>query len=251
MRLFGLIGYPLTHSFSKQYFEEKFRNENLKNCRFENFSISSIDQLSNVLRSGGEMLKGLAVTIPYKKSIIGFLDNIEHLPEELTACNCIRIEKGKLIGYNTDITGFEKSITPLLKPTHMNALVLGNGGAAKAVIFVLKKLGIDFKIVSRKKQGIAAFTYNELTKDIIREHTLIINTTPLGMYPDIDKCPLIPYGYITTNHLLYDLIYNPQQTYFLKRGEEKGALIKNGMEMLIIQAEENWKLWNQPFISPV
>jgi len=246
MRLYGLIGYPLTHSFSKQYFEEKFRNENLKDCRFENFSISTIDQLGNILQSGGETLKGLAVTIPYKKSVIGFLDNVEHLPLELTACNCIRIQKGKLIGYNTDITGFEKSITPLLKPTHRNALVLGNGGAAEAVFFVLKKLGINFKIVSRKIHRSSTLTYDDLTKDVIREHTLLINTTPLGMYPDMDKCPLIPYAYISPNHLLYDLIYNPQKTLFLKRGEEKGAIVKNGLEMLMIQAEENWKLWNQP-----
>lgn len=244
MRLFGLIGYPLSHSFSKQYFDEKFKKENLTDCRFENFPISSIDQLKQILELYKEDLRGLAVTIPYKKSVLDFLNDAEGIPRGLNACNCIKVLKGKLIGYNTDVTGFEKSIKPLLKSLHRKALVLGNGGAAEAVVFVLQKLGIDFKIVSRKIHNGSHLTYSDLNKKIISEHTIIINTTPLGMYPDTDNCPVIPYEFITENHLLYELIYNPEKTLFLKKGEEKRAIIKNGLEMLITQAEENWMIWN-------
>ncbi|HMU46411.1 MAG TPA: shikimate dehydrogenase [Chitinophagaceae bacterium] len=244
MRLFGLIGYPLSHSFSKQYFDEKFKKENLTDCQFENFPISSIDKLKHVLDSYRQDLKGLAVTIPYKRSVLDFLNNTENIPRGLNACNCIKILKGKLIGYNTDVAGFEKSIRPLLKPLQRKALVLGNGGAAEAVVFALQKLDIDFKIVSRKIHNGSHLTYSDLTKEIISEYTIIINTTPLGMYPDAENCPLIPYEFISENHLLYDLIYNPEKTLFLKKGEEKGAVIKNGLEMLITQAEENWMIWN-------
>ncbi|HEX7847665.1 MAG TPA: shikimate dehydrogenase [Chitinophagaceae bacterium] len=243
MRLFGLIGYPLTHSFSEKYFTEKFEREGLMGCRFENFSISSIDQFTSLLQHNPG-LQGIAVTIPYKQSVMQFLDSTENIPVGLNACNCIRIKDGKLYGYNTDHVGFEKSLIPLLKPHHAKALVLGNGGATEAVIFALKKLGIDYDIVSRQLHKGSTLTYRDITAELIKENTIIINTTPLGMYPKIDECPPIPYEYITKDHLLYDLIYNPEKTLFLQKGEEQGAVIKNGYEMLMLQAEENWNTWN-------
>lgn len=244
MQLYGLIGYPLTHSFSKKYFEEKFEKEGLTNCKFENFSIQSIDELNSLLVEHHSSLKGIAVTIPYKQQVLKFLDSLAYIPAEINACNCIKIVSDKLIGYNTDWIGFEKSFVPLLKADHKKALVLGNGGAAVAVCFVLKKLGIDYKIVSRSKNGHSSFDYNDLTGDIVKEHTVIINTTPLGTFPAINEFPLIPYSGITREHYLFDLVYNPEKTMFLKKGDEQGATIKNGADMLVIQAEENWKIWN-------
>jgi shikimate dehydrogenase len=173
-----------------------------------------------------------------------FLHSTENIPEGIGACNCIHIKEGKLIGYNTDIIGFEKSLTPILKPHHNKALVLGNGGAAAAVVFVLKKLAIDFILVSREPRGNAAITYNDIDERVMKECNIIINTTPLGMYPNENSCPDIPYQFISEDHLLYDLVYNPPKTLFLQKGEERGAAIKNGEEMLILQAEESWKIWN-------
>lgn len=244
IKLYGLIGYPLSHSFSKKYFEEKFEREGLTECRFENFSIQSIEALENILQQNKSILKGLAVTIPYKQQVLKFLDRSTDIPDEIKACNCIKIVAGKLIGYNTDWIGFEKSFTPFLKRHHSNALVLGNGGAAIAICFVLKKLGIHYQIVSRRKNDEATLAYTTLTEKIIGEHTIIINTTPLGTFPAANEFPLIPYGGITTEHYLFDLVYNPEKTMFLQKGEEMGAAIKNGADMLVIQAEENWKIWN-------
>ena len=190
-------------------------------------------------------LCGLNVTIPHKQHVVSFLNDISHLPKGLTACNCIKIDDGKLLGYNTDVTGFEKSLLPLLQPFHKKALVLGNGGAAEAVKFVLGKLGLGYKVVSRKLHGDAQLTYSDLTEDVIREHLLIINTTPLGTFPQTDKCPDIPYQFITPQHYLFDLVYNPPKTLFLQKGEEKGAAVKNGYDMLVIQAEESWRIWNE------
>ncbi len=242
IRLFGLIGYPLSHSFSKKYFTEKFEQEEMTECRYDLFPLKTIDELLLLLRNNLQ-LEGLNVTIPFKKQVLPFVDT-KHIPDGLDACNCINIEEGKLVGYNTDVTGFEKSLKPLLKSYHKKALVLGNGGAAAAVIFVLNKLGINFDIVSRKLHDGSALIYKQLDKQVMEESTLIINTTPLGMYPDTDTCPAIPYQHITDRHLLYDLVYNPAKTLFLSKGEDRGATIKNGEEMLILQAEESWRIWN-------
>jgi len=242
MRLFGLIGFPLAQSFSKKYFEEKFREEGLTDCRFENFAIPTINDLSSLLQQHAD-LHGLAVTIPYKQAVMTFLNEVK-IPAGLQACNCIRIANGKLTGYNTDYIGFEKSFTPLLSSHHTHALVLGNGGATSAVIYVLKKLNITYEIVSRKLHNDSTLTYGDIDAGIMSSHTIIINTTPLGMYPNLDECPPIPYDEIGDRHLLYDLVYNPGMTTFLQKGEEQGAKVKNGGDMLYLQAEENWKIWN-------
>lgn len=243
-KLYGLIGYPLLHSFSKKYFEEKFEQQGLINCQFQNFSIQSIDELNNLFKEHHSSLKGLAVTIPYKQQVLKFLDSSDNIPPEINACNCIKIDDGKLTGYNTDWIGFEKSFLPLIKSHHKKALILGNGGAAVAVCFVLKNLGIHYEIVSRRIHDGSTLTYTDLTENIIREHTIIINTTPLGTFPDVDTFPPITYKAMTTEHCLFDLVYNPEKTLFLQKGEEQGATIKNGADMLAIQAEENWKIWN-------
>lgn len=242
-RLFGLIGYPLSHSFSEKFFSEKFHKEKLYNCKYGLFPIPRIEELPPLLKDK-PALEGLNVTIPYKQSVIPFLHNREGIPAELNACNCIHIRNNKLFGFNTDITGFEKSIAPLLKLHHKKALVLGTGGAAAAVLYVLGKSGIVPSSVSREKKKGVTFLYNELNREIIESHPVIINTTPLGMYPATESCPDIPYQFITSKHLLYDLVYNPAKTLFLAKGEERGAVIKNGEEMLILQAEESWKIWN-------
>lgn len=243
MRLFGLIGYPLGHSFSKKYFTAKFEKEGISNCRYELFPLSSIAELPALLEKEQE-LEGLNITIPYKKEIFQFITRSE-IPEGLQACNCIRIRGGERIGYNTDVIGFEKSLLPLLTPHQDKALVLGNGGAAESVMFVLRKLGIPVTIVSRKLHPGSTCTYDELTADFIAAHRLIINTTPVGTYPAITTAPALPYSGIGTDHLLYDLVYNPAKTQFLQNGEARGARIKNGEEMLVIQAEESWTFWNR------
>jgi shikimate dehydrogenase len=242
MRLFGLIGHPLTHSYSQKYFTEKFNREGIADCRYELFPLENIDELIPLINSLPE-LAGLNVTIPYKQQVIPFLQNTEGIPAGLSSCNCIRVEKGYLSGFNTDLIGFEQSIRPLLKLHHQKALILGNGGAAQAVAFVLRKMGIEFHLVGRTIHDGATLTYKQLSKEIIEENKLIINTTPLGMSPDSRSFPGIPYAYIGPEHLLYDLIYNPATTVFLQKGKEQGALIKNGLEMLTIQAEESWKIW--------
>jgi len=243
MRLFGLIGYPLSHSFSKKYFSEKFEKNGLVDCRYELFPIRSIHELSQLLRDNPG-LEGLNVTIPYKKQVLSLLNSSE-IPEGLEACNCISIKNGNLVGYNTDAIGFEKSLLPYLTPYHTNALILGSGGATEAIVYVLKRLRIKYSIVSREKKTGSAFTYEELNEDLTKQHKLIINTTPLGMYPATNTCPAIPYNHISSQHLLFDLTYNPSKTLFLQKGEERGATIKNGQEMLLIQAEESWKIWNK------
>lgn len=242
MRLFGLIGYPLTQSFSKKYFDEKFEKEGLADCRFENFPITSIREFPRLLETN-PALKGLAVTIPYKQQVLTYLTKNE-IPQGLHACNCIRIQKAELVGYNTDFIGFEKSFTPLLQPHHTSALVLGNGGATAAVVYVLKKLGISYEIVSRKLHDQSTLTYAQLDARSLLTHTIIINTTPLGMYPNTEACPPIPYSFATSKHLFYDLVYNPGETLFLSNARERGATVKNGGDMLVLQAEENWRIWN-------
>jgi shikimate dehydrogenase len=244
MRRFGLIGYPLSHSFSQSYFSEKFKRENISDAIYENFPINSISELETVLKNNPDLI-GLNVTIPYKLSVIEHLDKSStKLP--VNACNCIRINAGRLTGYNTDIFGFEQSLSTRLRPYHTSALVLGDGGAAKAVKFVLKKLGISFSVVSRKMDEPGVLHDQDLTKERIENTLLIINTTPLGMFPNVDAAPDIPYQYLHERHYLYDLIYNPSETTFLKKGAAQGAVVKNGLEMLILQAEESWRIWNNP-----
>lgn len=242
MRLFGLIGYPLTHSFSGKYFAEKFKREGLSEHRYDLFSIPTIGELQDILDQHPDLC-GLNVTIPYKEQVLPFLDEIDDVVTEIQACNCIKISNGKLKGFNTDVTGFEISLKEQLKPHHKKALILGTGGASKAVEFVLRKLGIGFKYVSRKKTP-NNFSYSELDADIISYYQLIINTTPVGTYPAVNEAPDIPYESLTTQHYLFDLVYNPAKTLFLQKGEEKGAVIKNGYDMLLIQADESWRIWN-------
>ena len=242
MRLFGLIGYPLTHSFSKKYFTEKFEKLGIADCRYENFPISNIQDIKSIL-SSNPALEGLNVTIPYKESVTGYLDEMTDVVKRIQACNCIRIINGKLKGFNTDTIGFEKTLLTKLQPSHTNALILGTGGAAKAVEFVLQKLKINFRYVSRKP-SVNNFSYEQVTPEIIAKYTLIINTTPLGMYPNPVQAPPIPYEELTANHLLFDLVYNLVKILFLEKAERKGATIMNGYEMLLLQAEESWNIWN-------
>ncbi len=244
MRTYGLIGFPLTHSFSQKYFTEKFQREGITDCRYEVYPLKAINELSDLIKNNPNLL-GLNITIPYKQSILQHLNSITEIPFGLNACNCIKINKGKTAGYNTDVTGFERSLTPRLEKHHTNALILGNGGAAEAVKFVLEKLQINYKIVSRKPHYNSVLTYADLDKAIIEENKFIINTTPLGTFPNVDDCPEIPYQFLTPQHFLYDLVYNPEKTLFLQNGEACGAVIKNGYEMLILQAEESWRIWNE------
>jgi shikimate dehydrogenase len=243
MKLYGLIGYPLSHSFSKKYFTEKFKRENIGDCRYELFSIGNIDRLREEVLNPHPELCGLNITIPYKKEIITFLNDVSALP--LHACNCIKISKGKLRGFNTDIVGFEQSLCAKLLPSHAPALVLGTGGAAEAVIFVLQKLGIPYKTVSRQAAP-DVVSYTMLTSAMVADHKLIINCSPVGTFPKVDEAPDLPYDGIGAAHYLFDLVYNPAETRFLQEGEKRGATIKNGMDMLAIQAEESWRIWNDP-----
>lgn len=244
MRLFGLIGYPLTHSFSRKYFTEKFEREGLVDCRYELFPIPAIADFREIL-AHYPSLEGLNVTIPYKKSVLSFLDDASSIPGELGACNCIRIKKEKLQGFNTDIIGFERSFCRKLRGHHTHALILGTGGAAQAVSYVLRKLGIHFVVVSRDPQGHGQVGYGMLNEEMISKHKVIINTTPLGTFPGVQEKPAIPYAAIGPEHYLFDLVYNPSQTQFLKEGIERGATTENGLEMLAIQAEESWRIWNE------
>jgi shikimate dehydrogenase len=244
MKVYGLIGYPLGHSFSEKYFSEKFSKEKIKDCSYKAFPIQEIDELRAVIENNPG-LKGINVTIPYKQLVLPLLYSSTGIPDGIRACNCIKIMDGKTYGYNTDIIGFEQSLLPQLRPQHTHALILGNGGAAAAVKYVLNKLNISFKVVSRKSHDGADLIYDELNEAIIREHLLIINTTPLGTFPNLDQSPFIPYHYLTPAHYLFDLVYNPAKTLFLQKGEEKGAAVKNGYEMLVLQAEESWRIWNE------
>jgi shikimate dehydrogenase len=246
MRIFGIIGYPLSHSFSQKYFKEKFEKEGIVDADFLQFPIEHIDALNDVLKRHNT-LQGFAITIPYKKSVLQFLHQSTDAVKQMGACNCVRIKDGKLYGYNTDVVGFEKSFTPLLQPHHTKALILGTGGAAAAVEFTLHKLNIPYRFVSRTKSG-NNYTYNELNEDIMKEYSIIINSTPLGTFPKVDEAPEIPYSLLSSQHYLFDLVYNPAETKFLRLGKQQGATVKNGYDMLIIQAEENWRIWNEGLI---
>lgn len=247
MRFFGLIGKSLEHSFSPVFFKEKFQNEGINDCFYNLYPLKSIDEFNQLIGDFSE-LSGLNVTIPYKQEIIPFLDEIEENAKQIGAINTVKFEwdhnKLKLIGYNTDYLGFIDSIKPLLGNQHNSALVLGTGGSSMAITFALKKIGIQYTQVSRNPLKKDILSYDSLTKEDIQNHKIIINTTPLGMYPDISQYPDIPYHAITEDHLLYDLTYNPKLTEFLKKGLEKGARVENGFKMLIGQAEYSWKIWN-------
>ncbi len=244
-KLYGLIGYPLIHSFSQNYFNQKFEAENI-NARYVNFEIPDIGDLMEVV-SENDNLWGLNVTIPYKEQVIPYLDEIDEDAAKIGAVNVIKFIRNKnslkFKGYNSDIIGFCDSIRPLLTPARTKALVLGTGGAAKAVFRGLENLGISPIYVSRtNKEGM--LTYGDLTSEVIADHKIIVNTTPLGMYPHMDECPNIPYQCLTPEHLCYDLLYNPDVTLFMKRAEEFGAETKNGLEMLLLQAFAAWNIWN-------
>ncbi len=257
MKKYGLIGYPLSHSFSKEFFTAKFEKEELSDHVYELFPLPNISDVQALISSQPDLL-GLNVTIPHKIGIMYYLDKVDEAAKEIDAVNCIKIVNHKpvesfftgelssmnvrLEGYNTDAYGFEQSLKPLLHKHHHKALILGNGGATRAVVYVLKKLHIEYTIVSRRPIG-RQIGYSRINKDVIEDHLLIINTTPLGMSPDIEKCPDIPYELLTSKHLLYDLIYNPEETEFLKRGNAQGAVVKNGLEMLHLQAEKSWEIW--------
>jgi shikimate dehydrogenase len=244
MRLYGLIGYPLSHSFSEQYFTEKFAKEHLHDCEFRSFPISTITDFPALLQVNS-LLKGLCVTIPYKEQVLPYINVLSDEVKQIGATNSIKFSGGDLIGYNTDIAGFEKSFIKLLKPYHKKALVLGTGGASKAIQFVLKKLNIDFLLVSRSEAlQENLINYNMLTEEIMKEYSIVINCTPVGMWPHDNESVDIPYNFITSRHYVFDLIYRPSKTLLLKKAQEQGAAIQNGYEMLIIQAEESWKLWN-------
>lgn len=243
MREFGLIGYPLSHSFSKGFFAEKFAKENIDNTSYENFPIESISAFKDLWELHPQ-LEGINITIPHKKAVIPYLDFPSSVVKTMNACNCIRKYHGKLYGYNTDVIGFEKSLLPFLQPHHKKALILGTGGAAAAVAWVLNKLGVDFKYVSRNANEAAILSYDSLTSTMLQEHTLIINTSPVGMYPNVNEAPSLDYASIGSEHHLYDLIYNPSETLFLQKGKERGATIQNGLEMLHLQAEASWEIWN-------
>jgi shikimate dehydrogenase len=242
MRQYGLIGFPLSHSFSQKYFSEKFLRDNIKDAEFLNFSLPEIDDVENVFKDHPQ-LKGLAVTIPYKKSVIKYLDETDDVVKKISACNCIKITALKKIGFNTDIAGFERSFVKNLKPIHKKALVLGTGGASVAVEFVLAKLGIEYLLVSRQVSG-KAISYDDINAEILNNHNIIINCTPVGTFPNTDEAPALPYNLLGSHHYLFDLVYNPPLTKFLGYGKQAGCIIQNGYEMLIIQAEENWRLWN-------
>ncbi|MDC1106381.1 shikimate dehydrogenase [Prolixibacteraceae bacterium] len=247
MKKYGLLGYPLSHSFSKGYFTEKFTKEEI-DAVYQNFELSQVENIIEVLKED-QSIAGLNVTIPHKEKIIPHLDNISNEAREIGAVNVVKVtfdECGSpyLYGFNSDVYGFSESIRPLISSSHKKALVLGTGGASKAVFCGLKKLGLEPTYVSRKSsEGI--LDYDGLTEEVMSDYTVIVNATPLGTYPNMDNCPSIPYDYLSKDHLLYDLVYNPAQTLFMKKGKEQGAVVKNGLEMLHLQAEKAWEFWNK------
>ncbi|WP_025797831.1 shikimate dehydrogenase family protein [Hoylesella saccharolytica] len=246
MDKYGLIGYPLEHSFSRNYFNEKFRNERI-DAEYDNFEIPSIENLKEVLETTPN-LRGLNVTIPYKEEVIRYLDELSAEARAIGAVNVIRVthkgSKTVLKGFNSDVIGFTRSIESMLEPLHRKALILGTGGAAKAVDYGLKSLGLGTLFVSRTARP-GVITYNDVTPDLIRSHKVIVNCTPLGMYPHVDSCPPLPYEAMDSHTLLYDLLYNPDETLFMQKGRQQGAITKNGLEMLLLQAFASWEMWQE------
>lgn len=245
MKLFGLIGFPLSHSFSKKYFSEKFSQEGISDCNYELYPIESISLLEDLLTARPQLV-GLNVTIPYKLSVLDYVDQLDAAAAHIGAVNTLEIgeKDGKrfITGYNTDAFGFKASLKPLLKPHHTSALIFGDGGAAKAVKYVLEQLGISYIVVVRKPVP-GCLTYEQLDAGILENSTVLINTTPLGTYPNVTDAPAIPYEFISGQHLAYDLVYNPEETQFLKLAKAQGAQTKNGLEMLKLQAERAWAIW--------
>ncbi len=244
MRQYGLIGFPLSHSFSENYFANKFLREGITDCIYQNFPLRDIQDIHKLIDDHPH-LKGLNVTIPYKEKIVPFLTQCNEIVTAIGACNCIRIDKSRLSGYNTDVIGFEKSFVSHLKPHHKKALILGEGGAAKAVAYVFDKLGMEYLYLVRKgRSENGKVLFEDVTDSLLESHKVIVNSTPLGTFPNVHECPPINYDVLTSQHYLYDLVYNPEKTLFLQKGEERGAAIKNGYEMFVLQAEESWKIWN-------
>lgn len=247
MKKYGLVGQSLGHSFSQTFFNQKFKSENI-DAKYVNFEIPHIKELKNILKENPD-LEGLNVTLPYKTQVISLLDDIDNDARLIGAVNVIKFKKGvfgriRLKGYNSDIVGFKQSIEPLLNNSHRKALILGTGGASRAVFHGLKQLGLASTLVSRTPKT-SCITYQEITPKVMEQYTVIVNATPLGMYPDVNTCPDIPYDLLTPNHLLYDLLYNPDETLFMKKGKERGAVVKNGLEMLLLQAFVSWEIWNK------
>ncbi len=246
MKKYGILGYPLGHSFSPSYFNEKFQNEGI-DATYEKFELPAITDLQAVIDYTPELC-GFNVTIPYKEKVMSYLDTVSPEARAIGAVNVVRVEHDgshiRLYGYNSDVIGFSRSIKPLLLPSHKKALILGTGGASKAVNYGLKQLGLETVLVSRYEKD-NTITYAQVTPELLAEYTVIVNCTPSGMAPHFDECPQIPYEALTPRHLLYDLIYNPDETLFLKKGKAQGATTKNGLEMLLLQAEAGWEIWNQ------
>ena len=242
MTKYGIIGYPLGHSFSKGFFTEKFARESI-NAQYLNFEIPDVAMLPDVLRNNPE-LRGLNVTLPHKQAVIPLLDEMSEEAKEIGAVNVIRVRNGKLKGFNSDIIGFTNRIKPLLMPHHKKALILGTGGASKAICVGLNRLGIEWTYVSRSpREGM--ITYEDITAETLQAYTVIVNCSPVGMFPNVAQAPDIPYDCLSDKHLLFDLVYNPEETLFLKKGREAGAFTKNGLEMLYGQAVEAWRIWNE------
>ena len=244
MDIYGLIGYPLGHSFSISYHNQRFADEGI-NAKYMNFEIASLDELSQVLSSNPE-LKGLNVTIPYKEKVMAYLDYISPVARAIGAVNVVRVvhegRNVKLLGYNSDVIGFTESIEPMLEDYHRKALVLGTGGASKAVSYALKELGLECICVSRYERP-GTIQYESITPEVVHEYNVIVNCTPLGMFPKTDECPLLPYEALDERNILYDLLYNPDETLFMQRGAQQGATVKNGLEMLLLQAFASWEFW--------
>ncbi|MFW5699332.1 MAG: shikimate dehydrogenase family protein [Bacteroidota bacterium] len=247
MAHYGLIGYPLGHSFSKKYFADKFKQENITDAAYNNYPIDDIGKLKDIIDSDKELI-GLNVTIPYKQQVMPMLDHINEIAKEVGAVNTIRINRKNntynLEGFNTDVYGFLHSLKPHLTDRHKKALILGTGGASRAVAYVFQQLHIDFKYVSRHPKG-NAIGYQDIDSETMQKHTIIVNTTPLGTYPEVNTCPDIPFEHLTAHHLLYDLVYNPEETMFLRKGRMKNAVGINGLQMLQLQAEKSWEIWNE------
>ncbi|MEM9896118.1 MAG: shikimate dehydrogenase [Bacteroidota bacterium] len=244
MRKFGLIGYPLQHSFSKKHFSEKFKRLNLHDCIYENFELAEIGEISSLLEQE-ENLEGFNVTIPHKESIIRYCERLDEHAKAIQAVNVVKIMNGKLSGYNSDFEGFRRAIENWIPDTDIKALILGTGGASKAISYALERLNIDHQFVSRTPKN-DSFSYAYLNEqgELLESYRLIVNTTPLGTFPNVEGYPDLPYQHLTSKHYLYDLVYNPPTTAFMKKGLEKRAKVMNGQEMLEIQAEMAWEIWN-------
>lgn len=244
MTKYGLLGYPLTHSFSRKFFIEKFEKENIK-ASFDNFELEEAKQMMDAVKEESE-LKGFCITIPHKQTILPFLDEVDEAIDKIGAVNCVKVDRSgadiRLKGFNTDVIGFEESFKSPLKSSHKKAIILGTGGASKAVEFVLGKLGIAYQMVSRKKTE-QTLCYEDITPAFMQDIQVVVNTTPLGMYPKVDACAMLPYESVNSQHYFYDLVYNPLETLFLKNAREQGATTKCGMDMLELQAEANWRIW--------